>query len=338
MPGRKICVQCGAPVTSRSDIEFEPPRAGRFEKTFRCGWLFRLFRPPRDNSGLSNIKNRMVALSSQLYIPPKTFFEVLHDFCFPFSSLKLDGRQRLGYSLFGLWTGIIILSILCYGSPTSGFLIFLISCIHLMALLFLYYPKVITKEITIQQFRIVPFLILVFYIPLLFLIGYFIPARTILAVPPEEQLHQADVVIYNRFWTRNQLKSGMLVLYRRNEITYNSSGAGPEHYQYQLQAGIHTDRIIACPGQTITWKNGNLLVDGVEVTDIPKVQLPIFPNHSRTLAENEYYILPLLRPIRQKMLPVSQVNTALLLGVITRDNIQAVSLFARRGVFYYFQP
>jgi hypothetical protein len=101
-----------------------------------------------------------------------------------------------------------------------------------------------------------------------------------------------DVVLYNRSaYSRSAPEIGDVVLYRIPPQRFTAPGPGRGPAIYDLR-GERIDRVLAGPGQQVTWDNGQLWVDGQPSPWAPLNPQGLLPKLQLTVPAGHYLILP----------------------------------------------
>ena len=288
MPQYQTCVRCGSILPgSNAPIGIEPPRAGKLEKSLRLAsvirtinrctgtiiggiaWAWQTIRPHLQLQ-IRSADLTILGMFWKGIIPglPQWYF---------------DRKPHDKIFFFG-WLTLLLLSFLTFGLPISGILFGLAISLHLCSIIDI---AIITSPLNRDRF----FLFCICVIGAIFLL--YIPARTLtgnhfnahtvgITVGP---LQRGDGLLYTRSWRTITPKVGDVVLYRVPGARVQQGG----DVIIFLGANLF-DRVLALEGQTVSWEDGQLFVDGVPSPYQPVDPTNLPPNTTFVVPEGQCYI------------------------------------------------
>lgn len=310
MPGLDQCGRCGTSLRlATAVIDVNPPRASQrslarsFENSFAGLRRYlrelsqrRLVRPLGGDGVVLTGSPGDVAI--RLIVPgwPQLFL----------------GQTFRGRLLLGTWLVFLSLAILYWGTFGGSIALGLVFAVHL--------SSVIDIVFTGTSDRLSRLFCSVFYGSLIIGVVYFPAIFVLRHVAVAQQMNWAaggwerdDVVLYN-VWASP--KPGAIVIYEMSTATLQSNARGEPQARI---AGRQVDRILAGPGQTVTVKQGEMLVDGVPAKWHPMAEDMHLADGQITVPDDHYLITPSSNPMLVRV-PAS-LWTAHRLGLIPRNRI-----------------
>ena len=103
-------------------------------------------------------------------------------------------------------------------------------------------------------------------------------------------------------------------------------------FQNYVLRGGSFDRVLAVEGQRVTWKSGELEIDGKPSPFKPLVPIGKPPDCKFTVPERCCYIVP---GIAMTRLPIPDAATWQQMGIVRYDRIHGEVWAIRRSVFYF---
>lgn len=262
MPGVSNCGRCGAVLNSSpTPIDVYPPRARKWTKPFRRYFYFftrhRII-PANLDRGLDRmVHNRMQELYDNR-IPWRTLLRMFvpgwNQFYF---NRKLQGRIFLWGYLFSLPLGILFA-----GTGYGGLLLGAALSLHAASII-----DIVIANTRDREYRLVYSLFslilvgMLTYLPAVELVTrYATPQQFLLNSPP---FQRGDVVLYNtRAYVQTLPQIGDMVIFRLPNMRVPVGRQGHANVLVQFVGQTLIGRVVAGPGQQITFQNGNLFVDG----------------------------------------------------------------------------
>ena len=102
-------------------------------------------------------------------------------------------------------------------------------------------------------------------------------------------LRDGDTLLYTMSWNTIKPRVGDFVLYNAPQVEYPSSGPG--HVVNRL-GGNMFDRVLALEGQTVSWKEGQLTIDGNPSFYQPFISVTHPPDVTFVVPKGQCYIVP----------------------------------------------
>lgn len=282
MPEIHACGRCGASLRlATATIDVHPPRAGKRA----AWWRSRLLR--RAGYGLRDALQGGVPRISPSDIVDVPETPVLLRLAVPGWAQFYFGRRLLGWVLLGGFIAFLMLGVVFIGTQFGSLMLGLAIACHTSSIV-----DVVNHAAGSVRRRTAVFLAcagvvaLVVYLPATWLISRLaVPQVIMQTLPPFDA---GDVVLYApglRGWPA--IGSGDVVLYSPPGVRV----ALGDHRQLVVR-GDRIDRVLATSGQTASWKNGALEIDGQ-----PSNLKPLNPGGcpyslSVTVPQGTYLILP----------------------------------------------
>jgi hypothetical protein len=288
MPGANACVRCGTSMRLRAEaIDVHPPRARPLVLHLRR-WIpwRRLYYPVRDvvfkRGGA--LEHGAATIFDTAPLKPGTLPRML----VPGWAQRFQGQTQRGRAFFGVWSALLTTGLLSFGSTFGSIMLGLAFAVHAGSALDLLLP---VRDRTPQQILIrgliVGLVLLAIYIPPGRVLLHFVDARQWLR--SEEPFAAGDVVLFNpRAYVSDEPQVGDVVLFQDS----NWFAQAPEYRHTIIRGGEGIDRVLAGPGSTVSWKEGELWVDGRQSTLRP-LNGQALPNQADLrVPAGMYYIVP----------------------------------------------
>ena len=282
MPQFTTCVRCGSILPgAETDIGVQPPRAGKWEKRLRISRLMRSFnragewvvRLTRIDAWTlfheRSTQDNLLALAWRAAIPgwPQRYL-----------GMRLHARVFF----FG-WLLLLLLTLITYGLLISNILIGLVVSFHLSSIVgaVIFVTRNRSDRIALG-FVMLLGAGLLFYTPSTLLLWRYFGLQRVTAAAGPIQNGDALMFIYTR--DSFQPQAGQVILFIAPDVTYQAGGNGYGQVNNRL-FGRMFDRVLAVGGQTVTWKDGQLIID-----DQPSTWRPLVPLMGRP--PNTTYTIP----------------------------------------------
>ena len=335
MPQNQTCVRCGA-ILSGSDVPVgvDPPRAGKFEKVLKLAAVIRTTH--RLTGVASDHLNRAWQKSASLFqfqvrSNELTIFGMFWKGILPGLPQWYAGRTPEDKIFFFGWLILGFLTLLTFGLPISNVLLGLTIAWHLASIIDI---AIITCYEHAERFllffvmAISTFFIL--YVPVTALSWNYFGIQVVSAdVGP---LRNGDALLYTILRNTITPQVGNVVLYQAPYVEYQFRGQG-EPVVYRL-GGPMFDRVLALEGQTISWKDGTLTIDGESPPHqpfVPLVNPP--PNTTFVVPSGQCYIVPGVA-FRNLGMPREEQHWQAM-GLVPYGSIYGVVWGARRSLFHF---
>jgi hypothetical protein len=336
MPQYTACVRCGSILPgSNFPIDIEPPRAGRIEKqlrlaiiiyalnriaalvTFCFGWIWDWL------LALFQVKNRSANL---------TILGLFWKGILPGLPQWYYGRTPHDWHFFFGWLVLMLFTFLTLGLTASGFLLGAAIMCHLASIIDISILLCVERRDRLILFAIMTIsAALIFYVPTSAVWRILLGVQWVNTnVGP---LQVDDSLLYTRLRITNQPQVGKLVLYRTPHVMYSSTGGEePNHFL----TGDMFDLVLAVEGQRITWKEGELTIDGKVPTCQPFTPLPQLhppPDATFVVPEGHCYIVP--SAAFQTMAMPKREDDWQAMGLVPYQNVYGVIWAVRRSFFEF---
>jgi hypothetical protein len=291
IPGMQQCVRCQSSL-ALGTVEVIPPRAGRYRSASRwrrlwnwMDWSVRHWPEhvprwrPRLNL-LEHVPWEAVALSALL----------------PGLGQIRYGTRWTGWTLLTAWLACLVPAVAFYGTEVSPLLFGGAMSVHAAAILALMGADLAEKGLLGRMvYGAVVFagIGLLVYWPLQWLGGQFYTPLHVAGIQAQLGVHHGDVVWYQGPWRRSwTFQRGDIVLY-----TINGGAVAGHAY---IGNGYGLDRILGVPGDRVTLRKNEVLVNGLPVPweHQPLGVLPRLGDIELTAGYNEYVILPTTLPMQ----------------------------------------
>jgi hypothetical protein len=286
MPGVTHCGRCGASLTLRTAvINVHPPRANRWAKTWRRTIMARFMRSSRESVQFAK---RQWEFSPSMELPS---LGLLCRLSVPGWAQIHSGQATFGKGLLAGYAVLIAAAAACFGSSACSFLLGMAFTCHGISVYEV--ARRSSAGFRDRVFRVLlgcGLLGAVVYLPV-----YSVTTRFVDAVVIQQNrypLQAGDVLLVRRFsHSRSTPRVGDVVQYQiatDSVLGHTSAGAAA---RYLIQ-GARMDRVLAGPGQVITWENGQLTVDGQRSPWRPLNPGGALQSLSVTLPSDSWFILP----------------------------------------------
>jgi len=267
MPGITVCGRCGARLEFAATwIDVHPPRATAAIKRFRrwFPWYGPYYRVRDFFAEL--VQRRIPDLKA-----PTLASGVYLRMIVPGWPQMFMGQTARGRCLLGLYLGLMLLGILSVGTNLGSILLGSALALHAASVIDILWSG--TRDFrTRVSYALICLAALgtVVYFPVTWAVTRVaVPRRLTMDAMP---LLAGDVFLYNpsAYW-RSDPAPGDVVLYRLTP--YQVDGAVNGRHAVFRYGGERIDRLLAGPGQSVKWENGQLWVEGQ-----PSPWLPLNPD------------------------------------------------------------
>jgi len=169
---------------------------------------------------------------------------------------RFRGQTQRGNIFFGIWSTLLTTGLACFGSAFGSFMLGLAFAVHVGSILdMLRATTGRTPRQILVGGMVVGVAILALYLPLSRMVLHFVDARQ--WYQDAGPFASGDVVLFNpRAYITASPRAGDIVLLRASDRDFRTG-----HVVYRV-TGNAVDRVLAEPGSTVAWKNGELWVDG----------------------------------------------------------------------------
>ena len=281
MPGSEKCARCGASlVLATAAIDVHPPRASGWSRSLPRVWTMRrVWYQFRDyvSAGFGKIASGVNATS----FDTRTCLQAV----IPGLVQIRRGDTARGRIFFLSYVAFIASGTALTGTAFGGVLLGLAFSVHLTSIV----DALVTKFASLRDrigFSVLCglLLFLVVYLP----IGWCVSriATPIQLLAEMGPFQNGDVVWYNR---SSLPSNGSIVLYNVPAARITGRTERGQAAQYQVE-GLRINRIVATGGQTTSWKDGKLYVDGRESPWQPKAGPHLATGTSYDVPNGYYYI------------------------------------------------
>ena len=333
MPQYTTCVRCGSLLPgSDTPVKIAPPRAGRLEKALRLASVIRILNllGGRIGDAIDYIRQKILGVfqirvcSADLEVLPMFWKGIV-----PGLAQWYIGRKPHEMIFFFGWLFLLLLTFLTFGLPISAVLLGLAISFHLSSILdiVIITCRGLSDRIFLFTIMVVG-AILLFYIPTSTLCWNHLGAQGLNG--DAGPLRNGDALLYTMSRSTIKPKIGDLVLYMAPIVSYPSPGLG--HLQNQLQGNMF-DRVLALEGQTISWHNGALTVDGNPSRYQPFVPISKPPDGTFVVPEGQCYIVPGVA-FRRLQMPADLTHWSAV-GLVPCESIYGVVWGVRRSLFHF---
>jgi len=335
LPQYQTCVRCGS-LLPGSDIPvgIEPPRAGRIEKTLRLSKGIRTL-----NRCAGAVAHCLVwtwqktSYLHQLEIRPVDL-AILGMFwkgLLPgLPQWYIERKPHDQFFFFG-WLILLFLSFLMVGFTISQFFLGFAIAWHLTSIADAVLVTCRERNYADRFFCFVLMVtttVLLFYIPTSALcwnhLGY--QHVTVVAGP----IQQGDTLLYTMSWNTIKPQVGTVVLYQAPDVTYPSATQANTNYRL---AGIMFDRVLALEGQTVSWQDRTLTIDGKPPLYRPLVHIPNPPDTTFVVPAGHCYIIP--GPAFGALQVPSDAQVWQTMGLVPNESVYGVVWGVRRSLFHF---
>jgi signal peptidase I len=216
---------------------------------------------------------------------------------------RFQGQTQRGKAFFGVWSAFLTTGLMCFGSTLGSVMFGLTFAVHAGSILDLLMPR---TDRTLRQIALrgaaVAIALLALYIPVSRAVLHFVDARQ--WMQDTGPFASGDVILYNpRAYLVATPQPGDIVLFQ--DSRWSMRGPGNGHTIYQ-GGGEWMDRILAGPGDTVTWKGGELWVNGRRSDLRPLGPLAIPDQDELLVPPNTYYIVPSTNPMLAQVIAAVQ--------------------------------
>lgn len=258
MPGVRICGRCGSPLgLNEMAIDVHPPRAGAWRKRMRRWLPPGLFRPRRIFPHAADAAGRRGSEEPGESVP----FAVLVRLVVPGWAHLHQRESARGWLFLGPYLGLLLLSLVLLGSYPGSLCLGLAFGIHVAACVsVLPLGGVEPRRLFLRTAVVAGVLVLAVYLPAGWLLSLAAQPATVGVNSPPFRV--GDVVLSSSlvFSTRSP-RPGDVVLYHQRRF-YRSVNEGRDHVNVLVGAGDRIDRILAGPGDEVSFADGQLQVNG----------------------------------------------------------------------------
>jgi signal peptidase I len=286
MPGTDACGRCGTSLRlATAVIDVHPPRAGRVAKRVRRAVpVRRMFYGVRDAADAAGATPAAIQFAS---VFPLGLFARL---VVPGWSHFYLGLRWRGHLFLWLFLAVLLPGLLLLGTLTGGVLIGLAFGVHSTAAL-----DVVTRTFTDASIRdrvarsalVSMLLAVMLYLPVAWAISYVAAPRIIAMMQPP--FAADDVVLVNHLASPDP---GDVVVY--SIPPYETTGGRRVNNVIYTQDRI--DRVLAGPGDQVTWADGKLSVNGAPSDLLPLMPTLVTRRLEATVPDRHVLILPSTTP------------------------------------------
>ncbi len=286
MPGVTHCGRCGASLTLRTAvINVHPPRANPRAKSWRKTFMARFMRSAR---GSARSANRQWGLSPNTELPS---LGLLCRLVVPGWAQIYSGQATFGKWLLVGYAVLIAAAAACFGSSACSFLLGMAFACHGISVYDV--ARRSSAGFRDRVFRVLlgcGLLGALVYLPV-----YSFATRFVDAVVIQQNrypLQAGDVLLVRRLsYSQLTPRVGDVVQYQIAGDSVMGRTAAGIAARYLMQ-GARIDRVLAGPGQVITWENGQLTVDGQQSPWRPLNPAGAPTSLSVTLPSDSWLLLP----------------------------------------------
>ena len=335
LPQYQTCVRCGSILPgSNVPVGIEPPRAGKIEKTLQLAKGIRIVN--RYGGAVANSLVwtwRKIAYLRTLEIRPVDL-AILGMFwkgLVPGLAQWYIGRTPRDKFFFFGWLILLFLSLLTIGLTISQILLGFAIAWHLTSIID---AVIITCRERNHSDRFFCFAlmviptVLVFYVPTSALCWRHLCYQyvTVVAGP----IQKGDTLLYTMLWNTIKPQVGSIVLYQAPDVTYPSPTRRNANYRL---AGIMFDRVLAVEGQTVSWQEGTLTIDGKPPPCSPLAHIPKPPDTTFVVPAGCCYVVP--GPAFGTLEVPSEEYHWQRMGLVPNSSVYGVVWGARRSLFQF---
>jgi type IV secretory pathway protease TraF len=310
MPGAPRCGRCGGQLQlAAAPLDVNPPRASARAKQFR-----RWFPSYRYAAELRGAVTKLSGAMSPEFdwdrLPAAVFLRM----AVPGWPQRYLGQPRRGRFMLQLYLVLLSVGVLSIGTSFGSLLLGTALAVHISSIMDVLWPLAqgwrTRMVVSAACVAVVGALV---YAPVVWAASQVVGVRTItMAAGP---LHAGDAILYRPGGSPDV---GDVVLYEITPGTVQTRTAGGYAAQYVVM-GEQIDRIIAGPGQSVTWKRPQLLVDGQPSRWQPLDPAAVDADLQFTVPPGYYGILPSTRPQNAPHYP-PEVWQAM--SLVPQDNIR----------------
>ncbi len=287
MPGAPVCGRCGAHLRlAAAPIDVNPPRASARAKQLR-----RWFPSYRYAAELRSAATRLSGALSPEFdwdrLPAGIFLRM----AVPGWPQRYLGQPQRGRFMLALYLALLAVGVLSIGTTFGALVLGGALAVHCSSIIDVLWPAAhgwrTRLAISAACIAVVGTLV---YAPVAWAASQVVGVRTIaLTAGP---LHAGDALLYRPGGSPDV---GDVVLYEITPGTVQTRTTGGYAAQYVVR-GEQIDRIIAGPGQSVTWKRRQLWVDGQPSRWQPLDPAAVDADLQFTVPAGYYGILPSTRP------------------------------------------
>ena len=313
-------------------LDVQPPRAGRFRKKIRRILPVRkVYYGVRDRA--ENVPVPRLPRVSDLDLPRWNVRQELPPWSIAWRMVAPGWSHfYAGHRVRGRWflwsfLACLALAWLGLGGSWGAFWVGLAFSIHTSAAFDAFNltrPGGTFRQLMARSILVSAVLALVVYAPAWWVLTQGAAVRRVqLNVEP---FHSGDVVLVNRWFHRGGFPyRGQVVMYELPPVQEETNS--PTRHEYRYFGGEAIDRVLAVAGDTVTWENGRLSVNGAESPLRPMNESAIGRNVSLTVPSGVVLILPSTTPQA---------------GRVSAGTLQSLSLIEARNVtgtvYFRMQP
>ena len=329
MPQYQTCVRCGSILPgSNAPIGIEPPRAGKIEKSLRLASVIRTINRCTGAvfGGVSWAWQKILPrLQLQIRSADLTVLGMFWKGALPGLPQWYFNRKPHDKIFFFGWLLLIFLSFLTFGLPVSAIMLGLAISLHLSSIIDI---AIVIRQPNSDRFFLFCLsligAILLFYLPtsMMFRLNH-LNAQTVTVTAGPLQV--GDGLLYTRPWRGTITpKVGDVVLYRVPEARTR------EGADVVIFRGANLfDRVLALGGQTVSWEDGQLFVDGVPSPYQPVDPTNLPPNTTFVVPEGQCYIHPSM-PLGNRRIPDEILRS---MQLVPYESIYGTVWGVRRSLF-----
>jgi len=337
MPQYKTCVRCGSILPgSDSPIRFEPPRAGRIEKSLRLASVIRIMNRCAGAVGDTSSRAWRAAVPFlKLEIRPADL-QILTAFwkgLLPGLPQWYTGRKPHDQIFFFGWLVLLFLTVLTYGLTLSQLLLGLAIAWHFSSIID--YVVIVARGYSDRLFCFALMVIgsiCLFYLPASAVLPWHHFGVQTIAVDAGP-LRRGDSLLCSMVRnTTIQPHAGDVVLYHVPQVQYTVQGGGGEGIMNQLNGNLF-DRVLAVEGQTVAWEKGKLTIDGEPSLYQPFRAIAQPPDAAFVVPAGWCYIVPSVG-FQQLRMPTDAAVWQQM-GLVPNGSIYATVWGVRRSLFRF---
>ena len=331
MPQHQTCVRCGSLLPgSGVPVGFEPPRAGRIEKSLRLASVIRILN--RLGGRIADClewgwQKAAPLLQLQIRDADLKILSMFWKGLLPGLAQWYIGRQPQDKLFFFGWLLLLLLTFLTFGLPFSNILLGFVISWHLCSIIDVTIITCRGYSDRIFLFSIMVLgAVLLFYVPTSTLCWNHLGAQSVNG--DAGPLRNGDTLLYTRSWATIKPQVGDIVLYTAPQVNYQGNG----NIVYRL-GGNMFDRVLALERQTVSWHDGKLTIDGTPSPYLPFVPIIKPPNVTFVVPEGQCYIVPGVA-FRRLQMPTDG-STWSQVGLVPYESLYGSVWGARRSFFHF---
>lgn len=259
MPGLAVCGRCGSSLTLAADIDINPPRASTRSRAARRLFAFPLARSwfsfKHRAAGVGKAVGRGVKQELDIDWPDH---HVLLFAIIPGLAQVASGHRFRGKIFLWLYFALLVCGVFCFGTTLGSVLLGFAFAVHVSSVIDLLGGRGLLAQRVAIALMTMCLMVVVIYLPLVWFADRV--AHAIVLNQDMGSFRRGDVVLVNR-WARP--KPGQLVLFLMGtELGREGGLQNGRHVIFEIPAGDRVGRVIAGPGQELTWDGTELRVDG----------------------------------------------------------------------------